>query len=107
MPQCKTWQSFDFVSMSEQGDCNNFRIARQRLLIQVRKVRNELANWFRHSFFEPRKEANHMFAPKASRRPSQSFTTNSREFHGMSAGPRVNSTPLAAYSAYSASASST
>jgi hypothetical protein len=39
------------------------------------------------------------FAPKANRRPSQSFTTNSRECHGMLAGPRVNSTPRAAYSA--------
>jgi hypothetical protein len=38
-------------------------------------------------------------APKASRRPSQSFTTNSREFHGMLAIPRANSTPRAAYSA--------
>src|SRR5437660_8433341 len=47
------------------------------------------------------------FAPKASRRPSQSFTTNSRECHGVFASARVNSTPRAAYSAYSASASST
>ena len=38
-------------------------------------------------------------APKASRRPSQSFRTNSREFHGMLATSRVNSTPRAAYSA--------
>jgi hypothetical protein len=39
------------------------------------------------------------FAPKASRRPSQSFTTNSRQCHGMLPSPRVNSTPWAAYSA--------
>jgi len=38
-------------------------------------------------------------APKANRRPSQSFTTNSRDSHGMLAMPRVNSTPRAAYSA--------
>jgi hypothetical protein len=37
--------------------------------------------------------------PKASRRPSQSFTTNSRVCHGVLASSRVNSTPLAAYSA--------
>ena len=43
-------------------------------------------------------EEDYRFAPKASRRPSQSFTTNSREFHGMLASPRVNSTPTAAYS---------
>src|SRR6266481_9894571 len=47
------------------------------------------------------------FAPKASRRPSQSFTTNSRQCQGMLPSPRVNSTPWAAYSACSASASST
>jgi hypothetical protein len=47
------------------------------------------------------------FAPKASRRPSQSFTTNSRERQGVLASARVNSTPRLAYSAYSASASST
>src|ERR1700721_47359 len=47
------------------------------------------------------------FAPKASRRPSQSLTTNSRERHGMLASARVNSRPRAAYSAYNASASST
>jgi hypothetical protein len=46
------------------------------------------------------------FAPKASRRPSQSFTTNSRERQDVSASARVNSTPRLAYSAYSASASS-
>ena len=39
------------------------------------------------------------FAPKASNRPSQSFTTNSREFQGMLPSPRTNSTPRAAYSA--------
>jgi len=39
------------------------------------------------------------FAPKASRRPSQSFTTNSRECHGVLPSPRVNSTPWPAYSA--------
>ena len=39
------------------------------------------------------------FEPKASRRPSQSFTTNSRECHGMLPSSRVNSTPLAVYSA--------
>ncbi len=39
------------------------------------------------------------FAPKASRRPSQSFTTNSRLCQGMLPSPRVNSTPWAAYSA--------
>src|SRR4051812_7498552 len=39
------------------------------------------------------------FEPKASRRPSQSLTTNSRECHGMLASSRANSTPLAAYSA--------
>jgi len=44
-------------------------------------------------------EEDYRFAPKASRRPSQSFTTNSRECHGMLASPRVNSTPWAAYSA--------
>src|SRR5579871_5372526 len=38
-------------------------------------------------------------APNASSRPSQSFTTNSREFHGISPSPRTNSTPFAAYSA--------
>ena len=38
-------------------------------------------------------------APKATKRPSQSFTTNSREFHGMLPSSRVNSTPRAAYSA--------
>jgi phosphoenolpyruvate phosphomutase-like protein len=38
-------------------------------------------------------EANYKFAPKASRRPSQSFTTNSRECHGVLASPRLNSTP--------------
>src|SRR5258708_10931036 len=53
------------------------------------------------------KKTDYKFAPKASRRPSQSFTTNSRERHGVFASPRVNSTPLAAYSAKSASASST
>src|SRR5438046_6303005 len=37
------------------------------------------------------------FAPEASRRASHSFTTNSRECHGMLASPRVNSTPPAAY----------
>src|SRR5216684_3540425 len=47
------------------------------------------------------------FAPKASRRPSQSFTTNSRLCQGMLPSPGVNSTPWAAYSAKSASASST
>src|SRR5262249_10264366 len=46
------------------------------------------------------------FAPKASRRPSQSFTTNSRECQGVFARPRVNSTPRVANSAKSASASS-
>jgi hypothetical protein len=39
------------------------------------------------------------FAPKASRRPSQSFTANSRMCHGVLASPRLNSTPWAAYSA--------
>lgn len=39
------------------------------------------------------------FAPKANRRPSQSFTTNARECHGVLASPRVNSIPWAAYSA--------
>src|SRR4029077_5155174 len=39
------------------------------------------------------------FAPKASRRPSQSFTTNSRLCHVMLPSPRANSTPWAAYSA--------
>ncbi len=39
------------------------------------------------------------FAPKASRRPSQSFTTNSREPQGVSPRPRVNSTPRLANSA--------
>jgi hypothetical protein len=46
-------------------------------------------------------------APKASRRPSQSFTTNSRESQGVLSRPRVNATPQAPYSAKSASASST
>jgi hypothetical protein len=41
---------------------------------------------------------NYGFAPKARRRPSQSFTTNSRDFHGMLATCRVNSTPRATYS---------
>src|SRR5260370_38603359 len=44
-------------------------------------------------------EEDYRFAPKASRRPSQSFTTNSRLCHGMLPSPRVNSTPWAAYSA--------
>src|SRR6266581_5981477 len=44
-------------------------------------------------------EEGYRFAPKASRRPSQSFTTNSRLCHGMLPSPRVNSTPWAAYSA--------
>jgi len=39
------------------------------------------------------------FAPKASRRPSQSFTANSRVCQGVLPSPRVNSTPRAAYSA--------
>ncbi len=43
-------------------------------------------------------EEDYRFAPKASRRPSQSFTTNSRVCHGMLPSPRVNSTPWAAYS---------
>jgi hypothetical protein len=38
------------------------------------------------------------FAPKASCRPSRSFTTNSRECHGMLASPSANSTPRAALS---------
>src|SRR5690242_7312737 len=47
------------------------------------------------------------FAPNANRRPSQCLTTNSRECHGVLARTRVNSTPRASYSAYSASTSST
>ena len=39
------------------------------------------------------------FAPKASSRPSQSFTANSRVCQGVLSSPRVNSTPRAAYSA--------
>ena len=39
------------------------------------------------------------FAPKASRRPSQSFTTNSRECQGVLERPRVNSTLRVANSA--------
>jgi hypothetical protein len=35
-----------------------------------------------------RRKGDYRFAPKASRRPSQSFTTNSRVLHGMSASPR-------------------
>lgn len=38
-------------------------------------------------------------APNASRRPSPSLTTNSRQFQGVSPSSRVNSTPRAAYSA--------
>jgi hypothetical protein len=48
---------------------------------------------------EKRDRLHYKFEPKASSRPSPSFTTNSREFHGMLARPRVNSTPCAAYSA--------
>jgi hypothetical protein len=44
-------------------------------------------------------EEGYRFAPKASRRPSQSFTTNSRQCHGMLPSRRVNSAPWAAYSA--------
>ena len=44
-------------------------------------------------------ETGYKFAPKASRRPSQSFTTNSRECQGVLPSSRVNSTPRAAYSA--------
>ena len=44
-------------------------------------------------------ERDYKLAPKASRRPSQSFTTNSRQCHGISLSSRVNSTPWAAYSA--------
>ena len=40
------------------------------------------------------------FAAKASKRPSQSFTTNSPECQGVSARARVNSTPRLAYSAF-------
>ena len=39
---------------------------------------------------------NYRFAPKASRRPSQSLTTKSRECRGMLVTPRVNSMPWAA-----------
>src|SRR5271170_5761528 len=46
-----------------------------------------------------RQKRTYKFEPKASRRPSQSFTTNSRECQGMFPSSRVNSTPLAAYSA--------
>ena len=35
-------------------------------------------------------EEDYRFAPKASRRPSQSFTTNSRLCQGMLPSPRVN-----------------
>ena len=48
-------------------------------------------------------ETDYKFAPKASRRPSQSFTTNSRGCQGVFASPRANSTPRASYSAYSES----
>jgi hypothetical protein len=44
-------------------------------------------------------EEGYRFAPKASKRPSQSFTTNSRQCQGMLPSPRVNSTPWAEYSA--------
>ena len=44
-------------------------------------------------------EEDYRLAPKASRRPSQSLTTNSRVCHGMLKSPRVNSAPWAAYSA--------
>ena len=44
-------------------------------------------------------EEDYRFAPKASRRPSQSFTTNSRQCHAMLPSPRANATPWAAYSA--------
>src|SRR6266436_2371867 len=40
-------------------------------------------------------EEGYRFAPKASRRPSQSFTTNSRQCQGMLPSPRVNSRPWA------------
>lgn len=57
----------------------------------------------RHSpsgrFLKRTTEEDYRFAPKASRRPSQSFTTNSRLCHGTLPSPRVNSTPWAAYSA--------
>ena len=44
-------------------------------------------------------KSSYKFAPKASSRPSQSFTTNSRVCHGVSPSSRANSTPLTAYSA--------
>ena len=43
-------------------------------------------------------EMGYRFAPNASRRPSQSFTTNSRQRHGMLPSPRTNSTPRDEYS---------
>ncbi len=45
------------------------------------------------------RKSHYKFDPKASKRPSQSFTTNSRDCHGVLASSRTNSTPLAAYSA--------
>src|SRR5687768_13374406 len=47
----------------------------------------------------PRRRAYSGLAPKASKRPSQSFTTNSRDCHSVFASPRVNSTPRATNSA--------
>ncbi len=71
------------------------------------RIRRYAAVWRNHphprrqsrSFLEQPTEAHYKSEPKASRRPSQSLTTNSRECHGMSAGSRTNSTPRAAYSA--------
>ena len=47
----------------------------------------------------PSRTNRYKFAPNTINRPSQSFTTNSREFHGILPIPRANSTPRAEYSA--------
>jgi hypothetical protein len=103
----KAW--FPFCGSSHFSEVLPFQRAKlgkkERINFEFLKLRaegetpNKPLDLVRHRYSE--------FAPKATSRPSQSLTTNSREFHGVLARARVNSTPRGAYSAYSASTSST